>query len=375
MTPPLQTCCPQYTIRLPVSQFYLTKSQKNTLKKLSKYLSSPTSAPSSSATGESSSPQDLQLLPPHSFTVETVPAEFTAERYELYRKYQIAVHNDPPEKITEQSFTNFLIDSPLFPSARHMAPEDRSLPSLPTPSQFFHPLSSSTEGTEGTPTDAPTGTPTTQYSGTYHQLYRLNGTLVAVSVLDLLPSGVSSVYCFYDPDHRTLELGKYTALYEIAFAHHLRLPFYFLGFYIHNCQKMAYKAEYHPTQALCPVTFQWFDLSPEVKDAMTRHRFTPLAPELRERFAQEMAAEAAQEGDEVARQRVVERYLPSVEDPQAINPRRCQFSLGPYHPGNTRLLRCTDLTAEGKKIVEKILGEFLLLSDQRLGERVVFLFN
>jgi arginyl-tRNA---protein transferase len=34
----------------------------------------------------------------------------------------------------------------------------------------------------------------TQKLGSYHQCYRLDGKLIAVGVLDLLPHGVSSVY-------------------------------------------------------------------------------------------------------------------------------------------------------------------------------------
>ena len=33
--------------------------------------------------------------------------------------------------------------------------------------------------------------------------------------MDILPSCLSSVYCFYDPDFRQLSLGKLTALWEI----------------------------------------------------------------------------------------------------------------------------------------------------------------
>ena len=36
-----------------------------------------------------------------------------------------------------------------------------------------------------------------------------------VTVLDILPHRVASVYCFYDPDLRHMEWGKFTALYEI----------------------------------------------------------------------------------------------------------------------------------------------------------------
>ncbi|KAL7544907.1 hypothetical protein ACHAWF_008277 [Thalassiosira exigua] len=106
--------------------------------------------------------------------------------------------------------------------------------------------------------------------GTYHQQYRLStskeafdGPLVAVGVVDILPQSVSSVYAFYDPILSSkLELGKYTALREIEWvrrASHFRpdLHFYYLGYYIHSCQKMTYKAEYKPSELLCPVTLKW----------------------------------------------------------------------------------------------------------------------
>jgi hypothetical protein len=36
-----------------------------------------------------------------------------------------------------------------------------------------------------------------------------------VSVIDVLPTRVASVYTFYNPDYRYMEWGKYTALREI----------------------------------------------------------------------------------------------------------------------------------------------------------------
>lgn len=36
----------------------------------------------------------------------------------------------------------------------------------------------------------------------------VDGKLVAVGVLDILPSCVSSVYVFYDPDYNDLQIGK-----------------------------------------------------------------------------------------------------------------------------------------------------------------------
>lgn len=93
--------------------------------------------------------------------------------------------------------------------------------------------------------------------GNYHQEYRLDGKLIAVGVLDILPHCVSSVYVLYDPEYNDWELGKVTALQEVALTKRLgRLEstsdvgFYYMGFYIHTCQKMKYKADYRPSQLL-----------------------------------------------------------------------------------------------------------------------------
>ncbi len=45
------------------------------------------------------------------------------------------------------------------------------------------------------------------------------GVLVAVGVVDVLPSCLSSVYLFWDPDLRHLGLGKLSALYELLWVH------------------------------------------------------------------------------------------------------------------------------------------------------------
>ena len=101
--------------------------------------------------------------------------------------------------------------------------------------------------------------------GSYHQQYRIDGVLIAVGVVDVLPHCLSSVYAFYDPDlSRHLELGKYTALREIewvnrASAHRRELVHYYLGYYIRSCIKMVYKAEYKPSELLCPTTSRWVD--------------------------------------------------------------------------------------------------------------------
>jgi len=95
--------------------------------------------------------------------------------------------------------------------------------------------------------------------GTFHQQYRVNGNLIAVGVVDVLPQGLSSVYVFYDPDfcHNVAPLGKYTVLREIQWAQEHKLPYYYLGYYIESCVKMRYKADYAPSDLLCPRTAVW----------------------------------------------------------------------------------------------------------------------
>lgn len=59
----------------------------------------------------------------------------------------------------------------------------------------------------------------------------VDGKLIAVGVLDILPKCLSSVYLFYDPDYAHLALGKVSALREIALVLQLQRK---AGF--HECQ-------------------------------------------------------------------------------------------------------------------------------------------
>eukprot|EP00934_Nitzschia_sp_Nitz4_P009062 Nitzschia sp. Nitz4//scaffold208_size52459//19609//21669//NITZ4_006811-RA/size52459-processed-gene-0.31-mRNA-1//-1//CDS//3329541654//9052//frame0 len=105
---------------------------------------------------------------------------------------------------------------------------------------------------------------TTYPCGCYHQQYRIGEALIAVGVVDVLPQGFSSVYLYYDPDfsHSLVALGKLAILKEIEFCHKtLAKPFYYLGYYIESCPKMRYKAEYQPSQLLCPINYKWVDCS------------------------------------------------------------------------------------------------------------------
>ncbi|KAM9618148.1 arginyl-tRNA--protein transferase 1 isoform 12-T12 [Trichechus inunguis] len=152
----------------------------------------------------------------HKLEVRLVPVSFEdpefkssfSQSFSLYVKYQMTIHQDPPDECGETEFTRFLCSSPLE-------------------------------------AENPPDGPDCGY-GSFHQQYWLDGKIIAVGVIDILPHCVSSVYLYYDPDYSFLSLGVYSALREIAFTKQLhekasQLSYYYMGFYIHSCPKMKYK--------------------------------------------------------------------------------------------------------------------------------------
>lgn len=100
--------------------------------------------------------------------------------------------------------------------------------------------------------------------GCYHMQYWLNDQLIGVNVIDILPSCVSSVYFFYDPDYSFLNLGTYSSLREIELVRKLtkcnsNIKYYYMGFYIESCVKMRYKGNISPSYLLCPETYIFHD--------------------------------------------------------------------------------------------------------------------
>ncbi|XP_058154228.1 arginyl-tRNA--protein transferase 1 isoform X2 [Dasypus novemcinctus] len=168
----------------------------------------------------------------HKLEVRLVPVSFEdpefkstfSQSFSLYVKYQMTVHQDPPDECGKTEFTRFLCSSPLE-------------------------------------AENPPNGPDYGY-GSFHQQYWLDGKIIAVGVIDILPYCVSSVYLYYDPDYSYLSLGVYSALREIAFTRQLhektaQLSYYYMGFYIHSCSKMKYKGQYRPSDLLCPETYVW----------------------------------------------------------------------------------------------------------------------
>ncbi|CAL1682933.1 unnamed protein product [Lasius platythorax] len=151
------------------------------------------------------------------------------ESASLYKKYQMVIHNDPPEECDQKSFFNFLVKSPLQQWTSNNGPP--------------------------------------QGYGTFHEQYWLDNELIAIGVIDILPSCISSVYFVYDPAYSQLSLGTFSSLREVYLTRQLNkvasdLKYYYMGFYIHTCPKMRYKAKMRPSKLLCPQTYMWCDIEP-----------------------------------------------------------------------------------------------------------------
>ncbi|KRY86553.1 Arginyl-tRNA--protein transferase 1 [Trichinella pseudospiralis] len=150
------------------------------------------------------------------------------ESFEVFKKYQMAIHNDGIRSWSERKYREFLCESPLVAE---------NFPNVANELGY----------------------------GSYHCQYWLDGKIIAVGVLDILPNCISSKYFYYDPFYKFLSLGTFSALKEIELTRHLakiipQLHFYYMGYYIHNCPKMRYKGNFHPSFLLCTETCNWFPI-------------------------------------------------------------------------------------------------------------------
>lgn len=162
-------------------------------------------------------------------------SKFDEEEFNLYKKYQIKMHHQKEAKITKDQYISFLVSSSIDPVIDETFPFGGY--------------------------------------GSFHYQYRLRATneLIGVSVIDILPTGWSSVYFFYDPDIKGISLGIYSILHEIELIKKTNqkfsdFQFMYLGFYIRSCPKMQYKGYFKPSELLCTDTFTWIPFEIAVKE-------------------------------------------------------------------------------------------------------------
>ncbi|KAF8812342.1 hypothetical protein BYT27DRAFT_6414747 [Phlegmacium glaucopus] len=172
------------------------------------------------------------IQPCYRFETILEPSSYTPEKFALFKKYQEDIHHDL--RNSPAGFQGFLVDSPLT--------------------------------AEPIPYDSPPPSHLPLNYGSYHQLYKLDGKLIAMAVLDILPNCVSSVYFMYDKDWERFSLGKLSALREVSLAQEIReagapeMSSLYMGFYIYSCPKMRYKGDYLPSYLADPESYEWFPL-------------------------------------------------------------------------------------------------------------------
>ena len=81
--------------------------------------------------------------------------------------------------------------------------------------------------------------------------FTLDGEVVMVSLVDRLMDGLSAVYTFYEPELAKRGLGTYGVLTQLRLAREMGLPYLYLGYWIADSDKMAYKRAYQPIEGLC----------------------------------------------------------------------------------------------------------------------------
>ena len=72
----------------------------------------------------------------------------------------------------------------------------------------------------------------------------VSSTLLAAGICDLTPLSLSSVYFFYAPVAKSRGIGIFGALTEIEHSRRSGRAFYYLGYWVEGCERMAYKVSF-----------------------------------------------------------------------------------------------------------------------------------
>jgi len=90
------------------------------------------------------------------------------------------------------------------------------------------------------------------------------GALAAVSLIDRLDDGISAVYSFFDPAQGRRSLGTWSILWLVEECRREGLPYVYLGYWIEESPKMAYKARFPALERLTDGRWVPFAVAPPV---------------------------------------------------------------------------------------------------------------
>jgi arginine-tRNA-protein transferase len=91
---------------------------------------------------------------------------------------------------------------------------------------------------------------TAHWVETWFVEFRTPDALLGVTVVDRLPNALSAVYTFFAPEAEARSLGSFAILWQIEAARARGLSHVYLGYWIQQCRKMAYKNDYPGVEAL-----------------------------------------------------------------------------------------------------------------------------
>jgi arginine-tRNA-protein transferase len=92
--------------------------------------------------------------------------------------------------------------------------------------------------------------------------------LLGACLTDWLADGLSAVYSFFDTDEDKRSLGTFAVLWLIGRARSLGLPYVYLGYWVPESRKMAYKARFRPSEIL--MSGAWHRLNDDASVATQR---------------------------------------------------------------------------------------------------------
>ncbi|EGD87275.2 uncharacterized protein TERG_03523 [Trichophyton rubrum CBS 118892] len=285
-----RSCCPHYTIRLDPSQYKPRRDQRRALNRWTAFVLGaeyahaaarlcPRSRQEKKRHNQTfdlgqrvhemeypSLPRPVNPLtkrtiePAHKFEINLESDSFSVAKFELFLRYQTTIHKEHESRWKHSDFKRFLCSGIKQKTVKHTVTQE-----------------------DGSTTTVE------RKLGSYHQCYRLDGSWLPWRcwTCSLTPS-VRCISCTfwpasshglyadldsYDPEYEKFELGKISAMREIALTQEMHFQHYYMGYYIHSCPKMRYKGTFRPQYIQDPETFEWHSLDDVFAPKLDNQRY------------------------------------------------------------------------------------------------------